>query len=232
MKKKIVGSEADGGFTLIEILIAIFIFAVLITTVFGSYRSVFSNTGTMDRNMDLYETGQNCLQRIIGDLESMHLSVPPTYSPPGFNEPQEPYRFVGVVDMLGSSTFSRLRFASLSHLPFFPDLRQGISEIVYYVRPSKDGHFKLKRSDNIYPFIYKYTKKKRIDPVLCEEIMKFDLKFYSHDGTEHDEWHSESKAFNYETPKAVKIQIDLTNDLTSQSFETVVILPVNRRENE
>ncbi len=230
MKKEIVGVQADSGFTLIEILIAIFIFAVLITTVFGSYRSVFSNTGTIDRDMDLYETGQNCLQRIILDLESTHLSVPPTYSPPDFNEPPDPYRFVGDVTTLANYTFSRLRFASLAHLPFFPDLRQGIAEIVYYVRPSEDGHFILKRSDNLYPFIY--SKEKGIDPVLCEGVRKFDLKFYSQDGTEHDEWHSESKAFNYETPKAVEIKIDLTNDLTSQSLETVVALPVDRRKSE
>lgn len=230
MKKEIFGVQADGGFTLVEILIAIFIFAVLITTVFGSYRSVFSNTETMDRDMDLHEIGQNCLQRIILDLESIHLSMPPRYSPSDFNEPPDPYRFVSDVSFSGNSTFSRLRFASLSHLPFFPDLREGITEIVYYVQPLEDGHYILKRSDNLYPFIY--IKEKGIDPVLCEGIRTFKLRFYSHDGTEHDEWDSESEAFKYETPKAVEIKIELTNDLTTQSFETVVVLPVNRKKNE
>ena len=232
MKKEIFGVQADGGFTLIEILIAIFIFAVLITTVFGSYRSVFSNTETMDRDMDLHETGQNCLQRIILDLESIHLSMPPRYSPSDFNESPDPYRFVSDVSFSGNSTFSRLRFASLSHLPFFPDLREGITEIVYYVQPLEDGHYILKRSDNLYPFIYIKDKEKGIDPVLCEGIRTFKLRFYSHDGTEHDEWDSESEAFKYETPKAVEIKIELTNDLTTQSFETVVVLPVNRKKNE
>lgn len=230
MKKEISGVQADGGFTLIEILIAIFIFAVLITTVFGSYRSVFSNTETMDRDMDLHETGQNCLQRIIFDLESIHLSMPPRYSPSDFNEPPDPYRFVSDVGFSGNSTFSRLRFASLAHLPFFPDLREGITEIVYYVQPLEDGQYILKRSENLYPFIY--IKEKGIDPALCEGIRTFRLRFYSHDGTEHDEWDSESEAFKYETPKAVEIKIELTNDLITQSFETVVVLPANRKKNE
>jgi len=230
MKKEIFGVQVDVGFTLIEILIAIFIFAVLITTVFGSYRSVFSNTATMDQDMGLHETGQNCLQRIIFDLESIHLSMPPTYSPPNFNEPPDPYHFVGNASISGNSTFSRLRFTSLAHLPFFPDLRQGITEIIYYVKPLEDGHYVLKRSDNLYPFIY--IKEKGIDPVLCEGIRTFDLKFYSHDGTEHDEWDSESEAFKYETPKAVEIKIEMANDLTTQSFETVVVLPADRKKNE
>ena len=34
----------EGGFTLLEILIAIFIFSIIVTTIFGSYRAVFSTT--------------------------------------------------------------------------------------------------------------------------------------------------------------------------------------------
>jgi prepilin-type N-terminal cleavage/methylation domain-containing protein len=39
----------DIGFTLLEILIAIFIFSVIVTTIFASYNSVFSNSKTIDQ---------------------------------------------------------------------------------------------------------------------------------------------------------------------------------------
>ena len=65
------------GFTLLEILIAIFIFAIIITTIFASYRIVFSNTDTINKDITSYEMARNCLNRMIMDLQSVHVSLPP-----------------------------------------------------------------------------------------------------------------------------------------------------------
>lgn len=53
------------GFTLIEILIAIFIFAIVVTTIFGSYRSVFGDVETLGKGTALYEMARNCLERMF-----------------------------------------------------------------------------------------------------------------------------------------------------------------------
>ena len=68
------------GFTLIEILVALFIFVIVVTTIFGSYNSVFSNAESIKDDMTSYEMAKNCLNRMIIDLQSLHVSLPPAYS--------------------------------------------------------------------------------------------------------------------------------------------------------
>ncbi|MBW2644286.1 MAG: prepilin-type N-terminal cleavage/methylation domain-containing protein [Deltaproteobacteria bacterium] len=43
--------QPDSGFTLIEILIAIFIFAIIVTTIFGSYNSVFTGVEVINQSV-------------------------------------------------------------------------------------------------------------------------------------------------------------------------------------
>lgn len=109
--------QSSAGFTLLEILIAIFIFAIIVTTIFGSYRSVFSDTDAINKDMTAYAMARNCLNRMIIDLQSVHLHLPPDYAPPDFDDPPDPFRIVGETSDIKGSGFPRLRFASLAHLP-------------------------------------------------------------------------------------------------------------------
>ena len=118
------------GFTLLEILIAIFIFAIIITTVFASYRMVFSNTDTINKDITSYEMARNCLNRMIMDLQSVHVSLPPGYMAPDFDDPPDPFRIVGEATNIKGSDFPWLRFTSLAHLPLGKSRPSGIVEIV------------------------------------------------------------------------------------------------------
>ena len=55
-------SFKPSGFTLIEIVIAIFIFAIVVTTIFGSYRSVFTDVEAMGKGTEIYEMARNSLE--------------------------------------------------------------------------------------------------------------------------------------------------------------------------
>ena len=48
------------GFTLVEILVSILIFGIIVTTVFGSYRSVISSSQTINRGMNSYSMAERC----------------------------------------------------------------------------------------------------------------------------------------------------------------------------
>lgn len=218
------------GFTLLEILIAIFIFAVVLTTIFGSYNFIFSTTDAFDSGIAVYESARNCLNRMTTDLQAVHVSFPPAYTPPGLDASPDPYRFSGEIDTVGNTVFSRLRFASLAHITFEKSRQEGIAEIVYYVQPGDNGTFILRRSDALYP--YKPFREKGTDPVLCENLKSLKITYYDAEGADADHWDSDSDEFKYATPRAVGIQLELGNGSFSQQFATLVALPAYRFKSE
>jgi general secretion pathway protein J len=220
----------DSGFTLVEILIAIFIFAIIITTIFSSYKSVFTGSETIDQGVKSYETGKNCLNRMIFDIEAIHVSLPPEYYPPNFNAPPDPYRIVGDTFNVHGTAFPRLRFTSLAHVSFGGKTEDGIAEIIYYVQATEDGSYVLRRADSLYP--YQPFEEKTSDPVLCENVKLLTLKYYDREGTEYDLWDSDAEDFGYATPVAIGIKLELANDSDSLWFETMVTLPVCREKKE
>jgi general secretion pathway protein J len=214
------------GFTLLEILIAIFIFAIIITTVFASYRIVFSNTDIINKEITSYEMARNCLNRMTMDLQSVHVFLVPGYTPPDFDDPPDPYRIVGETTDIKGSSFPWLRFTSLAHLPFRKNKHGGIVEIVYYVQGTDDAGFVLKRADNSYPF--QDFEEKASDPVLCENVKALTIEYLDQEGEEYDVWDSDDETYEYATPKAVKIKLELETGSEPLLFETMVTLPVIR----
>lgn len=220
----------DRGFTLLEIMIAIFIFAIIVTTIFTSYTSLLSGNETSDQGTAPYEMAKNCLNQMIVDLESIHLTLPPGYSPPVLGEPPELYRIVGEIFDIQGVAFPRLRFTSLAHISFGEKTEKGIAEIVYYVQASGDGNYVLKRADNLYP--YETFEEKAGDPVLCTDVKSLTFKFYDQDGTAYDLWDSEDEDFGYSTPKAIDINLELAESSGSLWFKTMVTLPLYRKKKD
>lgn len=220
----------DAGFTLLEILIAIFIFAIVIVTIFTSYRTVFSKAGAIDEDIALYEMANNALTRMTLDIQSMHLTLYPAYKPPGFNAQPEPYRIVGDTVYVKDKNFPQLRFTSLAHLPFGKDRRKGTARIVYYIQSGDEGSYLLKRSDNLYP--YQPFEEKKSDPVLCENIKNLSIKYFDDQEQTYDTWDSESEEFGYSTPSAVEINLEINNGTGSFVFRTTIAVPALRKKKE
>lgn len=214
------------GFTVAEILIAIFIFAVIVTTVFGSYRATSEQVEIVAKNRKLVEMGRMCLDRMINDLKALHISQTPEYKQPEINSDPDPYRMVGAVETTGSRNYARLRFTSFAHLPIRPSRTFGIARIVYYVQPDENDQYHLYRADQLYP--YDTFEIDPADPVLCESIRSFTIAFYDDAGQPYDTWDSESEANTFSTPAAVGIRLEIGDEDNSQIFSTRVLLNVNR----
>jgi general secretion pathway protein J len=223
--------RAAAGFTLMEILVATAILAIVVTTVLASFNAVFSTTEVLDDSANIYEMAKNCLKRMALDLESIHVTQRPIYKPPELDQSPDPYRFVASVQDTGGTGFAKnLRFASRAHVGFEKSSREGIAEIIYYVQARDDGHLALKRADNLYP--YPVFEERGSDPVLCKYVKSLSFKFYDKDGIEFDVWDSDSDEFGYATPKAIGIKLELANRAASQTFETMVSLPISRDKTE
>ena len=219
-------SSAWIGFTLLEILVAIFIFAIIVTTIFGSFHTVFSNTEAIAYESALYEMGRNCLNRMVYDLTNTHISLPPVYTAPNSDEPPDPYRMIGERIDVGDTEFSRLRFTANAHVSFAVPTRDGIAEIVYYVKSDDTEGFILRRADSLYP--YPVFEEKNSDPVLCRNVKQLKFLFYDQNETEFEQWDSEAESSGQATPVAVKIELVIGNDDINHRFETMVKLPVVR----
>jgi general secretion pathway protein J len=219
------------GFTLMEILIAIAILAIVVTTVLASFNAVFSTTEALDDGAKLYEMGHTCMKRIVMDLSSMHISQRPLYKPPEFDQPPDPYRLIASAEEISGTGFAQsIRFTSRAHLPFEKSYGKGIVEIIYYFKAANDEYLELKRADNPYP--YPEFEQKGSDPVLCKYIKSLSFRFYDADGNEYDTWDSDSDEFGYATPTAVAVKLELVKRSETHTFETMVSLPLIRERAE
>lgn len=222
------GQKPASGFTLMEILVAITILAIVVTTILASFNSVFSTTEVLDESADLYAMAKNCMQRMVLDLESIYIAQRPIYKPPELDQPGDSYRIVATIQDVGGMGFAQLRFASRAHVSLEKSHREGIAEIIYYVQSKADGHLVIKRADHLYP--YPDFEESGSDPVLSKYVKSLAFKFYDQDGLEYDVWDSDSDEFGYATPRAVAIRLELANKSTSQTFETRVFLPLLREK--
>ncbi|HSO19919.1 MAG TPA: prepilin-type N-terminal cleavage/methylation domain-containing protein [Desulfosarcina sp.] len=224
-----IGATAGGsrGFTLLEIMVAIFIFALVITTVFGSFRVVFSSAEAVGGDVALFETARTCLGRMATDLAALHVSHYPMYRKPEFNDPPDPYRLVGDRTDVAGGTFGRLRFASQAHLPINGDTRQGVCRIVYYVHQRADDSLVLRRADDLYPF--PEFEESDDDPVLCDRVLSLDFGYVQADGTIEEAWDSESEDTEYTTPRLIEIHLTVGSANRPTTFTTRVPLYAYRQ---
>lgn len=229
----------DAGFTLFEILIAMFIFTIFMTVVVGSFHIMFATANVIEDSMSSFEMAKSCLDRMSEDLRSIYVSTKPFYrKPEGVQTSIEKekrtsrlYRFTGDATFLGGASYSKLRFTSFAHLPFGEEkMKDGIVEIIYYVQQNENDDMVLKRADNIYSYRDEdeVFVENRLDPVLCENVKSLSFVYYDDEDTEHEYWDSEDSEFNYATPKAVKIILEIGDENKSVKFESMVDLPVYR----
>ena len=228
---------APEGFTLLEILIAIFIFSVVITTIFGTFNAVISRTEAIKNGTGDYEMARTCLNRMVSDLTAIYVDQKPLYKPPDIDDEPDPYGFVGKEDSTGGKSFSFLRFASNEHLSMTGKAEKGIAEIVYYVKeinnPDTGTEYVLKRSDTLYPEKdADEFEPKDSDPVLCEKVEELTFVYFDAEGNTHEQWDSDSDGVKYATPSAVEIRLKITNGDDSYQFTTQTRLPVYREKFE
>ena len=223
------------GFTLLEILVAIFIFAIVMTTIYASFTAVVSKNEAVEQGRGLYEMGRNCLERMTEDFAAIYVERPPQYEPPDYDDRPDPYRFVAEEEVVASETFSRVRFAADAHLPMGEEKEDGLAEIVYYVEQSGQSEpgFVLRRSDRVFAYdAEEFRQAKASDPVVCRNVQEFSLVFLDGDGEETSGWDSEADRGQYATPRTVKIALTLAKENAAHAFQTAVSLPVYRKEIE
>lgn len=230
-KKCAARNPASGdGFTLLEILIAIFIFAIVVTTIFGSFNFVFGKIDTIEEGMAAYEMAKDCLGRMTIDLESLFILQPPAFNIPGDDSAEDLFRLVGETASVGGAEVGKLRFTALAHIPFDRQQRDGVTEIIYYVDEDGSGNRVLRRSDRL-----DFTEPRGDlagDPILCDRVKSLTFTYIDTEGAERESWDSDSADVDYATPRAIRIKLEIGTEEYFQAFETTVRLRIYREPTE
>lgn len=215
------------GFTILEILTAIFILAIVVSLVLGAFDGIFSNADRVNAGSDLNEMAGGALDRMTMDLKAIHVMLYPRYKPPQLlDDEPDIYRVEGKTTSVGGHTFAWLRFTSMAHLPLNHVADEGVAEIVYYVQETPDNDYIIRRADHLYP--YPEFEERETDPVFCEQVREFTLTYFDAEGKEYEEWDSGSDDTEYGTPRAIKIKLALGDETAPDIFTTQVVLPVYR----
>ena len=219
--------KSKHGFTLIEILVAIFIFSIVVTTIFGSFNFVFGKIDVIEDSMVAYEMAKDSLDRMTVDLESLFILQSPAYKVPGDDNTEDPFRVVGEIMSVGGKDVGKLRFTALAHIPLDRQPRDGVAEITYYVNEDGAGKKVLRRSDRLN--FTDLPDELSGDPILCDNLRSLTFTYIDTEGAEFDTWNSDSAEVDYATPRAIRIKIEIGDEEYYQTFETTV-LPFMYRE--
>lgn len=218
--------SCQGGFSLIEILIAIFIFGVVITTVLMSHNILEGSSRAISSDLSDYEMVRICLDRMTADLRNLYVTPSAGYRPPEVNNRPDFFRVSGSQEYCKGIPVSRLEFASLSHLPTGRKKTAGIARIAYYPAEGEKGTCLLKRSDRSY--LAGDVGESGNDPILCEKLKRLEIRYVDSNGQEHESWDSDSDDYDYLTPRAVKIVMVIGDEDDSRLFKTMIRLKAFR----
>lgn len=208
------------GFTLIEILVAVLILGIVLTTVYASYTGTFRLIADTRSDAEVYGMARTALERMTQDLES----VAPW---------KGSFSFVAKQSFLQDSDFTTLLFRSAAHVAFGKDEPAGgVAVIEYSVEETdKEGVFALYRSDSVRRDLEEDGETPTQKYLLCDRVAHLSYLFYDEKGDERETWDSEGggEREKKKTPHVVEIRMELVNEKQPDNpfaFMTRVRLPV------
>lgn len=225
-------SGVETGFTLVELLIAIFIFAIVISSIYGAYRATFRIIGGAEEQLSISRNGRVALERIVDDLKSV------VTGPGG--------ELRGKRVGQASTRSDNLAFISSSHLALSAtDTLDGYTAIEYSVeRNAVSGLFDLYRSDRVLlPGAKQEGKEPRKD-ILAAGLQEVHFSYVGADDKVIDEWQNRGGSTDVEIgeqqeipllPKLVYIRLVFAKAIDSKDgtvFKTAIALPQTSTKKE
>lgn len=213
-------SSDSRGFTLMEILIAIFILGVVLTTIYSAYSGVLRVIREIDDDTRNYKMARITLDRMNRDVTAILRSG-------------KGFVFQSEKTSIDRHEFSSLFLWSSAHLGFEEnDVPGRPASIAYFVKQDKDGNISLWRSDITGPKP-STEKKSEGGVIICENLRALNLKFYDEGGKDYDTWDTEISTDSQKgrPPAIVGVELILENPRNAEKphkFITKINLPVRR----
>lgn len=216
------------GFTLLEILIAIALFAALVSMLYPAYIGTFRNIDITESHRTIYRMAQIALGRISEDLEC---ACPPDATEDSDSELTQVQIFLGKDAVIDGRDADDLGFVSERHISFNGDETSGRGVIRYYIKQDEgEDEFILYRSDN--PELEDQPEDKTGGLVLCEGLKAINFFYQDENGDRYDYWDSSSEQFKGRLPAMVSVELEFLNQSDPESpikFITSISIPMAKK---
>ena len=218
----------ERGFTLLEILIAIFMLALVVSAVFGAFSGTFKVVNETEVQEEIYATARVALERISEDLASVCGGSLSKGEQPQTGATRQRFLFVGEDHQVDDKNADTLRFLSSAHLSFKAGHQvEGPAEIRYYTEYREEtDDLALYRSDTLD--YLEGPENGQGGLLLCEGLKWLDFIYYDRDGEAHNTWDTTQSSGMAQLPSRVEITLGFENAISPENplqFMTGVALP-------
>ncbi|MBW1635669.1 MAG: type II secretion system protein [Deltaproteobacteria bacterium] len=204
-------NSTEEGFTLVELLLAIFIFSIVISTVYGSYRATFHVVNGTEKKMVTAAKALVVLDRIVDDLSSLV-------------QGKEGY-LIGKQRDVSGMRGDNLTFVSSVHIGLVKeDNLAGPTTIEYSTEADEvTGLINLYRSDSsLMPGIAETVDEVR-KYLLCDGLKEVRFVYFGNEGAESEEWQNqegESEEGGQVFPVMVTVVLQFADTSESKEIST------------
>jgi len=201
------------GFTLIEVLVSIFIGAIVLSVLYASFFQIISAKDTVESELEFYHEARVILARLREDLTTAYPRGM-VYSPSGGSK----YDFFTGKEEGKNSSVS---FISFSDRQVLNSTASDQAQIGYYLQPIPDSDlFSLVRVEN--PLFGSDSGGVRYP--ISEHIVEFNLAYMTSEGEFVKEWNSLQSG---SLPRAVELTLVMRNPRGEDVlFNSLVLLPL------
>jgi len=219
----------------VEILIAVLILSVVISTIYAAYTGTLRVAQTAEQDDARYAMARVFFMRLTKDMGGLSVYRD------GFEFIAKPYEYK-------DRSFLKISFRSSAHLAASErDISEGVARITYeMLEDKKNGGYRLLRMDSLYdetppggnaatPMTQEELLKKSF--LICTGIQSLTYKFYDTTGKEYDAWDSASDndIQKRKAPAMILVRLNLINPDNQErplSFMTRIALPINKVDRE
>lgn len=209
----------QAGFSLIEILIAIGIFAGLAITIAEVMANVYVSKGELERRADLNHTVEIGLAKIYDDINMAFLSDPTFHG----KETAQVSAFIGEAAVLDFTTMSHVHYVKNYH-----DSDQ--VDVGYLVEKDREGRPNLMRRET--DFLQSKVNEGGRSFVLIPGVESFVLEYYdANQKSWKGEWDTNSVEFAGSLPSRVRVKLTVLgepegDDEKGRKYDYEIIVPL------
>lgn len=214
---------SEEGFTLIEVLMAIFIAAIALVIVNVSFFQAHRSIEAVSSQRQAYQMVRIVMDRMIKDLTCSYIPAPGEPPRQMTEERISLYRFVGKDEKDQKADRDSITFTTTANLGL-PGSVGGLCEVGYYLKEMEDSkeHYVLIRSEDCLPHFGVSTTPREME--VAENIVSMDIVYADKDLKEHDTWDLNEELT---LPKQVKVTVTFDMEGEQVSFSGVAFLPLS-----
>ncbi len=173
------------GFTLIEIMLAMAILAVVMSLLYTAYTRTYRNITTTESQAQIYEMARITMLRITEDLESTY--VPEKENSETDETGKNTETLIGQNDSIDGRRADRIRFYSKSHIDIAKRAAEaGNAKIAYYPLIKEDDSITLYRSDTAGSL--EWPEENTEGWIICEGLYAVTFTYRDKNDQSHDMW--------------------------------------------